>query len=266
MPLTPSLPIYDPRPLDGHGVLVTGGAQGIGRGIAQGVLAAGGRVVIGDVDRQAGRACIAEWNAGERAAFIALDVAREASVRQFVAQACERLGHVTGLVNNAGLADPHAGPLDRLTLADWRRYLDSHLTGAFLCCKHALPALREGGGAIVNIASSRVLQSEPHTEPYAAAKSALVGLTHALAISEGPRVRVNAISPGWVPTDAWRKPVARRQPRLTRRDHEQHPVGRVGEPYDIAHLAVYLLSARAGFVTGQNFIVDGGMGRRMQYA
>jgi NAD(P)-dependent dehydrogenase (short-subunit alcohol dehydrogenase family) len=266
MPLTPALPVYDPRPLDGHGVLVTGGAQGIGRGIAQAVLAAGGRVVIGDLDREAGRACLDEWEVGDRAAFFPLDVAREASVRHFVARASTHLRRVTGLVNNAGLADPNVGALHTLAIADWRRYLDSHLTGAFLCCKHALPALREAGGAIVNIASSRVLQSEPHTEPYAAAKGGLVAFTHALAISEGPRVRVNAISPGWVPTDAWRKPAARRQPRLSRRDHDQHPVGRVGDPYDVAHLAVYLLGARAGFVTGQNFVVDGGMVRRMHYA
>lgn len=266
MPLTPALPAYDPRPLDGRGVLVTGGAQGIGRGIAQVVLAAGGRVVIGDLDREAGLACLAEWDVGERAAFFPLDVTREASVRRFVARAGTFLPRISGLVNNAGLADPQVGALDTLAMADWRRYLDSHLTGAFLCCKHALPALREAGGAIVNIASSRVLQSEPHTEPYAAAKGGLVAFTHALAISEGPRVRVNAISPGWIPTEAWRKPAARRVPKLSRRDQLQHPVGRVGHPYDVGHLAVYLLGDRSGFVTGQNFVVDGGMVRRMDYA
>ena len=159
-----------------------------------------------------------------------------------------------------------AGPLDRLSLADWRTWLDSHLTGAFLCTRSALPALRAAGGAIVNIASTRAEQSEPHTEPYAAAKGGLVALTHALAISEGPAVRVNAISPGWIATDAWRKPSARRAPKLSRRDHTQHPVGRVGVPQDIASLAVFLLGPHAGFVTGQNFVVDGGMSRKMQYA
>ena len=157
-------------------------------------------------------------------------------------------------------------PLDTLSLEDWHRYIGSHLTGAFLCCKHALPALRDARGAIVNVASTRAVQSEPHTEPYAAAKGGLVALTHALAISEGPLVRVNAISPGWIATDAWRKPARRRQPKLSSEDHGQHPVGRVGEPQDIANLAVYLLSAAAGFVTGQAIVVDGGMTRKMQYA
>lgn len=194
-----------------------------------------------------------------------MDVSREASVRRGVERTLARFGRLDGLVNNAGLAQPHVGPLDTLQLDDWYRYLDSHLTGAFLCCKHALPALRDARGAIVNIASIRALQSEAHTEPYAAAKGGLVAMTHALAISEGPAVRVNAISPGWVPTDAWRKPVSRRRPRLRAKDHAQHPVGRVGEPQDIAHLAVYLLSARSGFLTGQSIVVDGGMVRRMRY-
>lgn len=194
-----------------------------------------------------------------------MDVSREASVRRGVERTLARFGRLDGLVNNAGLAQPHVGPLDTLQLDDWYRYLDSHLTGAFLCCKHALPALRDARGAIVNIASIRALQSEAHTEPYAAAKGGLVAMTHALAISEGPAVRVNAISPGWVPTDAWRKPASRRRPRLRAKDHAQHPVGRVGEPQDIAHLAVYLLSARSGFLTGQSIVVDGGMVRRMRY-
>lgn len=134
-----------------------------------------------------------------------------------------------------------------------------------MCCKHALPALRASRGAIVNIASTRAHQSEPGTAPYAAAKGGLIALTHALAIGEGPAVRANAISPGWIATDNWRKPSARRRPKLSRRDHAQHPVGRVGEPPDIAGLAVYLLSAQAGFITGQEFVVDGGMTRKMQY-
>ena len=122
------------------------------------------------------------------------------------------------------------------------------------------------GGAIVNIASTRAHQSEPHREAYAAAKGGLVAFTHALALSEGPKVRVNCISPGWIATEGWRAPASRRKPKLTRRDHQQHPAGRVGTPEDIAALAVHLLApALSGFITGQEFVVDGGMTRRMHY-
>lgn len=266
MSLQPRIESFDPAPLADRVILVTGGAQGIGRGIAQAVLGAGGRVLIGDLDAEAGVACLQEWDAGTAAAFLKLDVAREASVRRFVGHARRVFGRIDGVVNNAGIAEPHVGPIDRLELADWNRYIGSHLTGAFLCVKHALPDLRKTRGAIVNIASTRALMSEPDTEPYAAAKGGLVALTHALAISAGPEVRANAISPGWVPTEAWQKPASRRRPKLSARDHAQHPAGRVGEPGDIAALAVYLLSDQSRFLTGQNIVVDGGMSRRMQYA
>lgn len=266
MRLVPPIEPHDAIPLRERVVLVTGGAQGIGRGIAQAVLGAGGRVVIGDLDRDAGRACLGEWDVGDRARFLPLDVAREPSVRSFVAKALTAFGRIDGLINNAGPAAPGIDTLSALSLAEWRRYIDAHLTGTFLCSKHALPALREAGGAILNIASSRVLQSEPHTEAYAAAKGGIVGFTHALAISEGPGVRVNAISPGWIATEDWRKPTARRAPKLSRPDQAQHPAGRLGHPPDIGALAVHLLSDAAGFITGQNIVVDGGMTRKMQYA
>lgn len=264
-PITPPIQALHMPALEGGVVLVTGGAQGIGRGVAQAVLAAGGRVVIGDSDSEAGKACLAEWQLPERASFVALDVSREASVTRFVAAALKQYGRIDGLVNNAGIAQAHSGPLDQLSLAQWRHRLGTNLDGAFLCAKHALPALRHSHGAIVNIASSRALQSEPHSEAYAASKGGLVAFTHALAISEGPQVRSNCISPGWIAVDDWRKPATRRKPKLSAADHRQHPVGRVGVPQDIGALAVFLLSAQAGFITGENFLVDGGMVRKMQY-
>lgn len=256
----------DPQPLRGRVVLVTGGAQGIGRGIAQCVIAAGGAAVIGDTDAVAGRACIEEWDAGAAAMFVKLDVAKARSVRAFVEAARGTFGRIDGLVNNAGIAEPHSGPLERFALADWNRYLATNLTGAFLCCREALPSLRASRGGIVNIASTRALQSEADTEAYAATKGGLVALTHALAVSVGPEVRVNCISPGWVPTEAWRKPSSRRRPKLSAKDLSQHPVGRVGRPEDIGALVVFLLSDAAGFVTGQNIVADGGISRRMIYA
>jgi NAD(P)-dependent dehydrogenase (short-subunit alcohol dehydrogenase family) len=265
MTKTPAIAVHDAEPMRGRVILVTGGAQGIGRGIAQAVLGAGGSVMIGDLDAEAGRACLQEWQVGPRAAFRTLDVAREGSVKRWVDAALARFGRLDGLVNNAGIADPNRGPLHELPLETWNRYLGTHLTGAFLCSKHALPSLAAAGGAIVNIASTRALQSEPDTEAYAASKGGLVALTHAMAVSAGPAVRVNAILPGWIATDAWKNPQARRQPKLSRRDHAQHPAGRVGTPEDIGALAVYLLSAAAGFVTGQHFVVDGGMTSKMQY-
>ncbi|WP_448098595.1 SDR family oxidoreductase [Luteibacter yeojuensis] len=248
----------------GKVVLVTGGAQGIGKGIAEGVLAAGGSVVIGDLDAEAGKACLDEWNAGGRAAFVVLDVSKEASVKRFVGSALRRFGRIDGLVNNAGIADAHTGPIEDLAWNEWKRRLDTNLGGVFLCSKHALPALKKSNGAIVNIASSRAHQSEPDTEAYAASKGGIVAFTHALAISAGP-VRVNAINPGWIVVDDWRKPSERRKPKLSAADHAQHPVGRAGVPRDVAALAVFLLSSQAGFISGENFTVDGGVSRKMRY-
>lgn len=266
MSLPPGIAAWPAAPLAGKVILVTGGANGIGRGIAQAVLGAGGQVLIGDLDVDAGKACLAEWKRADDAAFRKLDISSEASVRSFIAFAIKRFGHIDGLVNNAGIAAAHGTALADMEWSEWQRRLSS-LHGAFLCSKHALPALAaHGNAAIINIASTRAHQSEAHSEAYAAAKGGLLGFTHALALSAGPQVRVNCISPGWISTGAWQAPARRRAPKLSKVDHAQHPVGRVGEPEDIGALAVYLLSSLSGFVTGQEFIVDGGMTRKMIYA
>jgi NAD(P)-dependent dehydrogenase (short-subunit alcohol dehydrogenase family) len=261
----PEISSPPPQPLHGRVVLVTGGAQGIGRGIAQAALGAGACVMIADRDAKAGRATLDEWQLDERAAFSETDVANEAAVQAMVAETLARFGALDGLVNNAGIAAPETGPIEQLALSEWERRIAVDLTSAFLCCKHAFPALRAAAGAVVNIASTRALQSEPNCEAYAAAKGGLVALTHALALSAGPDLRVNCISPGWIATADWASPEDRHPPDLSEQDHRQHPVGRVGTPEDIGALAVWLLSPAAGFVTGQHFIVDGGMTRKMQY-
>jgi NAD(P)-dependent dehydrogenase (short-subunit alcohol dehydrogenase family) len=125
--------------------------------------------------------------------------------------------------------------------------------------------LRRSRGTIVNIASTRALMSEPDTESYSASKGGLVALTHALAVSLGSDVRVNCISPGWIDVSSRQKRSRRQAEILSEADHAQHPVGRVGRVEDVAAMAVFLASAESGFVTGQNFVVDGGMTRKMIY-
>ena len=186
--------------------------------------------------------------------FIRCDISKEAAVRSCVRQVVKRYGRLDALVNNAGITGPNNGPVEKLALREWNRRIGVNLTGAFLMTKHAVPHLRRVRGAIVNIASTRAVQSEPDTEAYAAAKGGLVALTHALAMSLGPKVRVNCISPGWIAHGAVKK-----------RDHEQHPVGRVGRDRDVAELVAFLLSEAAGFATGQNYVLDGGMTRKMIY-
>ena len=224
--------------------LVTGGAQGIGRAIALLLAGRGYRVAVADI-AVTGKTDLQ---------VLRCDVSREPSVRACVRAVVKRFGRLDALVNNAGITGPDDGPVEKLSLERWNRRLGVNLTGAFLMAKHAVPHLRRARGAIVNIASTRALQSEPDTEAYAASKGGLVALTHALALSLGPAVRVNCISPGWIS----HRPVRRK-------DHAQHPAGRVGEPADVAGLVAYLLSDAAGFVTGQNFVIDGGMTRKMIY-
>ena len=241
--------------------LVTGGAQGIGKGIALLLAARGYRVVAADRDAQAGR----DLDIPE-VLFAPCDVSREPSVRRCLAATLRRFGRLDALINNAGLADPASGPLEKLPLAEWNRRIGVNLTGVFLMTKHAAPHLRAARGAVVNIASTRALQSERDTEAYAASKGGVVALTHAMAMSLGPQVRVNCVSPGWIDVSGeWKKRSARRPLKLSRADRAQHPVGRVGTPEDVAELVAYLVSKAAGFVTGQNFVLDGGMTKKMIY-
>ena len=248
---------------EGKVFLVTGAGRGIGRAIAKRLVDDGGRVCVVDRDRAAGGDAAAEY--GDHVLFVRGDVAIERDMRRAVAS-CVRWGRrLDGVVNNAGIPDPHTGPLESLSLASWQRYLATNLTGAFLVAKHAVRHLRPARGAIVNIASTRALMSEPDGEAYAATKGGLVAFTHALAASLGPAVRANCISPGWIATSELAPRDQRRKPRLSRADHAQHPVGRVGRPDDIAALCAWLLSSEAGFVTGQNYVADGGMSRKMIY-
>jgi NAD(P)-dependent dehydrogenase (short-subunit alcohol dehydrogenase family) len=233
--------------------LVTGGANGIGRAIARRLLSSGWRLGIVDLPESGLRRTFAR----ERSVVtIEGDVRTEKTLSGAVEALVDRCGRLDGVVSNAGIMIRK--PLRRLTLAEWHRVIETNLTAAFLLARAAEKPLRKAHGAIVTIASTRALMSEPNTESYSASKGGLLALTHALAISLGPDVRVNCVSPGWIETKNYAG--------LRRKDHMQHPASRVGKPEDIAELVAWLLnSKRSGFVTGANFVIDGGMTRKMIY-
>jgi NAD(P)-dependent dehydrogenase (short-subunit alcohol dehydrogenase family) len=236
--------------------IVTGAARGIGRSIAQHLLDEGWRVAA--VDLPNSNVTRAFPSRLRSALAIEADVSDEASVRAAVTSAVERFGRLDGVVSNAGIMVRK--PLRQLTFAEWRKVIDTNLSAAYLLARAAEKPLRAAKGAIVTMASTRALMSEPDTESYAASKGGLVALTHALAISLGPDVRVNCISPGWIVT------TRDEAQKLRRKDHTQHPAGRVGRPDDIAAMVAYLLDAeRSGFITGANIVIDGGMTRKMIY-
>jgi NAD(P)-dependent dehydrogenase (short-subunit alcohol dehydrogenase family) len=233
--------------------LVTGAAKGIGRAIVRRLLDEGWRIGALDTDQGVlGRT----WRGQRNVETVAGDVAAEPTAKDAVTSVLHRFGRLDAVVSNAGIMN--RVPLRRHTLADWRRVIDTNLTAAFLFARAAEKPLRKAKGAFVTIASTRALMSEADTESYSASKGGLVGLTHSLAVSLGPDVRVNCISPGWIETKDYE--------RLRRKDHRQHPAGRVGKPEDIAELVAYLVDGRrSGFVTGAHLVVDGGMTRKMIY-
>jgi hypothetical protein len=243
--------------------LVTGGGQGIGKGIAARLVSDGMHVVVFDKDREAIEEIGTEF--GSAVTPVAGDVSRESEVADLIQIISSGFDRIDVLVNNAGIATANAPALETLSLDQWNRVISANLTGTFLCCKHAVPLLRKVRGTIVNISSTRALQSQANTEAYSASKGGIVALTHALAVSLGPEIRVNCISPGWIAVDNWQKRSRWAEPSLTLQDHSQHPVGRVGVPEDIAAMVSFLVSPGAGFITGQNFTVDGGMTRKMIY-
>lgn len=244
--------------------IITGGAQGIGKATACRLLDDGISVVIADIDADAGSQAVEDLASHGTVHCFEADVAQEPMVVDLVQWTAKALGGIDILVNNA--AASCGKPISDLAREEWDRVLAVALTGPMLCAKHCAPYLKRRGGAIVNIASTRAFMSEPNTEAYSAAKGGLVALTHSLAVSLGPEVRVNCISPGWIDTRDWRTEGAALPEQLTHEDHAQHPAGRVGRPEDIAALVSFLASDQSGFMTGANIIVDGGMTRKMIYA
>lgn len=250
----------------GKVVVITGSGQGIGQCMALAYAKQRAIVIIAEIDAEAGEETreLIKGIGGE-CLLIKTDVKEEASVEKMVNEVVERYGKIDVLINNAAVQTQ--GENDTLftrSVAIFEETLKVNVTGAYICSKYCAMNMPEGS-SILNIVSTRAMMSEPHTEPYTASKGALLALTHGLANSLAHRVRVNAISPGWIDVSEWKKKKDRKFTALTEEDHMQHLVGRVGIPEDVAEAALFLTSEKAGFITGSNFVVDGGMTVKMIY-
>ena len=218
-------------------VIVTGGAQGIGRCIAE------------EFGKRGATVCVIDKQQGDH--FVG-DLADKQVLEQFAKDVIEKHGHVDYLINNAL---PLMKGINECSYEEFQYALSVGVTAPFYLTKLFAPHFAEGA-AIVNISSSRDRMSQPQTESYTAAKGGIAALTHALAVSLAGKVRVNSISPGWIDTA---------YTMYEGSDAVQQPAGRVGNPMDIANMVLYLCSDKAGFITGENICIDGGMTRQMIY-
>ena len=221
----------------GKVAVITGGAHGIGKAIAEAFRAEGAAVEI--IDTAPGEHYVG-------------DIGNKETLEAFTQTVLDRHGHIDFLINNA---PPLMKGIDECTYEEFQYALSVGVTAPFYLSKLFAPHFAPGG-VIINISSSRDRMSQPQTESYTAAKGGIAALTHALAVSLAGRVRVNAISPGWIDT-AYRV--------YEGPDATQQPAGRVGHPMDIAHMVLFLCSDKAGFITGENICIDGGMTRQMIY-
>ena len=248
--------------LEGEHILVTGGSRGIGAAVVGKCLAEGARVSFLDIEEDAGAALLATLGAPDRVFFARADIRLAEDIAAAHRGAVATLGPVTGLVNNAG-RNSYADPVE-MTEAQWDDVFGVDLKSAWLVARAVLPAMLEARrGAIVNIASVHANMTYRGMFPYAAAKSGLVGLTRSLALEVGPnQVRVNAVSPGYTETFLVREFFERNPPELRDKVLDAHPMGRMAQPAEIANVVSFLLSDEANFVTGANWLVDGGLTAR----
>ncbi|MFX3625349.1 MAG: SDR family NAD(P)-dependent oxidoreductase [Ectobacillus sp.] len=239
-------------------VLVTGGANGIGKAIVTAYCQAGATVILADKDEVNGDRLVQEQTAlGHKAIFYPVDLANVEEIVDMFSSIHNEYGKVNILINNAGLSK--FKPLRELSAEDWDEVLHVNLR-SFVFAAREFAKQNEGTdyGRIINIASTRAVMSEPNSEAYAASKGGIVAVTHALALSlSKERITVNCISPGWIETGDYGA--------LKAEDHLQHPSLRVGKPDDIARACLFLTEEGNDFINGENIIIDGGMTKKMIY-
>lgn len=217
--------------------VITGGARGIGKCIAE------------EFEKKGANVCVIDKTDG---AYYVGDIAEKATMEDFADQVIKKHGKIDYLINNAL---PLMKGISECTYEEFQYALSVGVTAPFYLAKLFAPYFNEGG-SIVNISSSRDRMSQPETESYTSAKGGIAALTHALAVSLAGKVRVNSISPGWIDTD---------YTEYEGPDATQQPAGRVGNPLDIANMVLFLCSEKAGFITGENICIDGGMTKQMIY-
>lgn len=241
----------------GKVVVITGAAGGIGRALAKAYAEQGSTVIVTDKTDEVQLVAKQLQTEGYDVHSYICDLTVPAEIENMFQEIGKTFRRVDVLINNAGFGI-FVSPYD-LTVEQWDDVINTNLRGAFLCAREAAKMMKtHGGGAIVNIASTRALMSEPNSEAYAASKGGMLSLTHALAMSFSvDRIRVNAICPGWIETKAYET--------LRPKDHVQHPAGRVGKPEDVARACLYFTDPNNDFVTGTHLVVDGGMTRKMIY-
>ena len=247
--------------------IVTGGAMGIGKGIARVFVREGARVVIADVNRAEGEKAATELAAGTgEVVFIHCDVSSESSIREMIEKTLAQFKALHVLVNNAGIGVYK--PVLETSTEEWDRCLAVNLRGVFLCSKYAIPHIKQaGGGAIVNVASVHSYQNVGGTAPYAASKGGVVALTRVMAIDHGrDKIRVNAICPGWIDTPLIKGIFAGdADPVKAKQAVERRQVlGRLGEPEEVGETAAFLASEESSYITGASIMVDNGMTAQLE--
>jgi NAD(P)-dependent dehydrogenase (short-subunit alcohol dehydrogenase family) len=243
-------------------IFVTGGAKGIGEAIVRDAANESASVSFVDIDSVSGEKLVSELSSdGKKVAFFKADVASFDQLQSAFNQSVTKFGEVTGVVNNAGV-NSHADPVT-MTDKQWDDFFAIDMKPVWLTAKLALPAMRKAKhGSIVNICSIHGRLTYPGFFPYGAAKSAVLGLTRNLALDEGKHeIRVNAVSPGYILTDLTKTWLSGESGRLDRANSIQ-PLGRMGEPFEVAKVVTFLLSDKSTYVSGSDWAIDGGLGAR----